>query len=87
MFWFRLQGLTRKIIVFSGPAAGSRKNTLVSILSVLDWSQELQFEGVDASVSPTLVEEALKYGAVNKHDPIGLYYMSKDEALAILSEK
>lgn len=85
--WLLPQGLTRNIIVFSGPSAGSKKDTLVAILSSLDWSQELQFEGVDTSISPTLVEEALKYGAVNKHDPIGLYYMTKDEALTILSEK
>lgn len=84
---FRLQGLARSIIVFSGPSAGSKKDTVLAILSEVDWSQELQFEGVDSSVAPTLVEEALKYGAVNEHDPIGLYYMTKDEALTILSEK
>lgn len=60
---------------------------MVAILSVLDWSNELQFEGVDTSVSSTLVEQALKYGVVNKHDPIGLYYMTKEEALTVLSEK
>lgn len=84
---FNPQGLSRNIIVFSGPSAGSKKDAVVAILSVLDWSQELQFEGVDTSISSTLVEEALKYGSVNKHDPIGLYYMTKDEALTVLSEK
>lgn len=85
--WLYLQGLPRNLIVFSGPAAGSKNEVVLAILSVLDWSQELQFEGVDTSVSSTLVEEALKYGAVNKSDPIGLYYMTTDEALTILSEK
>lgn len=84
---FCLQGLPRNIIVFSGPPSGSKKDALIDILSVLDWSQELQFEGVETSVSTTLVEEAVKYGAVNKSDPIGLYYMTNDEALTILSEK
>lgn len=86
-FRFLLQGLTRNIIVFSGAQVGSKKDAVLAILSVLDWSQELQFEGVDTSVASILVEEALKYGTVNKHDPIGLYYMTKDEAITILSEK
>lgn len=60
---------------------------MIALLSVLDWSQELQFEGVDTSVSPTLVEVASKYGRVNQHDPIGLYYMTKEEALAVLSDQ
>ncbi|XP_037027690.1 uncharacterized protein LOC119068257 isoform X1 [Bradysia coprophila] len=80
-------GLPRNIIVFSGPPTGSTQETVAALLSALDWSQEIQFEGVDTSISPTLVEVALKYGSVNQNDPIGLYYMTREEALAILSEK
>ncbi|XP_037027692.1 uncharacterized protein LOC119068257 isoform X2 [Bradysia coprophila] len=79
-------GLPRNIIVFSGPPTGSTQETVAALLSALDWSQEIQFEGVDTSISPTLVEVALKYGSVNQNDPIGLYYMTREEALAILSE-
>jgi len=54
---------------------------------VLDWSHELQFEGVDNTISPTLVEDAKKRGTVELHDPIGLFYMTVEEAKNILSEK
>lgn len=81
------QGLTRNILVFSGPLVGTKEETVIAMLSALDWSQEFQFEGVDSSIAPILVDEALKHGSVHKHDPIGLYYMTIDEALSILPEK
>jgi len=80
-------GLPRSLIVVDGPENGPSKQTISRILSVLDWSQELQFEGVENSILPTLVEEAKKLGGVHVHDPIGLYYMTEEEALNILSEK
>lgn len=82
-----LKGLPQNLVVFSGPKNGPSKESILRLLAVLDWKRENQFEGIETSIAPIIIEEARKHGKLLEHDTICLYYMEENDALNIFDEK
>ncbi|CAL8101920.1 unnamed protein product [Orchesella dallaii] len=82
-----VKGLPQNLVVICGPKNGPPKETVMQLLSVLDWTRENQFEGIDNSIAPVVIEEAKRRGELEENDPIELFYMQKEDALQIFNEK
>ncbi|ODM96791.1 hypothetical protein Ocin01_09883 [Orchesella cincta] len=82
-----VKGLPQNLVVICGPQNGSSKDTILQLLSVLDWTRENQFEGIDNFIAPIVIDEAKRLGELEENDPIGLYYMHKEDALHIFNDK